>query len=198
VVAAETIRDDERTMMERLAECFDEVTAVSIQGQEGAVLERSLMSYLRDAHALEMQSIQLLEKSRDIAGDAELARIYAQHAEETREQARNVEACLESLGESSSILKDAALRLGALNCGVFFQAQGDTPAKLAAFAYAVEHLEIAGYELLRRVADRAGCRPVIALCDRILPQERNMAERVAAAFDRATAASAAAFSASTR
>ena len=37
-----------------------------------------------------------------------------------------------------------------------FGAQPDTPAKLAGFAYAFEHLEIGAYELLRRVAQRAG------------------------------------------
>jgi ferritin-like metal-binding protein YciE len=196
MIAAQAIRDNERSMMERLAACFDEATAASIAGQDGAVLERSLGSYLRDAHALEMQSIQLLDKSQDIAGDSELARIYAAHAEETREQARAIEVCLERLGEGPSILKDAALRLGALNWGLFFQALGDTPPKLAAFAYAVEHLEIAGYELLRRVARRAGSEPVVALCDRIVPQERRMAERIAGAFDSACAAGVRAFRAS--
>jgi hypothetical protein len=48
--------------------------------------------------------------------------------------------------------KDGALRLGALDRGVFFAAQPDTPAKLAGFAYAVENLEIVAYELLLRVA----------------------------------------------
>lgn len=33
-------------------------------------------------------------------------------------------------------------------------AQPDTPPKLAGFAYALEHLEIGSYELLRRVAER--------------------------------------------
>ena len=46
--------------------------------------------------------------------------------------------------------------MGGLNWGFFFQAQTDTPAKLAAFAYAYVHLKIAGYELLKRTALRAG------------------------------------------
>ena len=38
---------------------------------------------------------------------------------------------LSERGESPSSVKDAALRLGALNWGAFFGAQPDTPAKLA-------------------------------------------------------------------
>ena len=46
--------------------------------------------------------------------------------------------------------------MGATNLGMFLKAQVDAPAKLAAFAYAFEHLEIAAYGLLKRVAMRAG------------------------------------------
>ena len=65
-----------------------------------------------------------------------------------------------------------ALRIGALNWGGFFAAQPDTPAKLCAFAYAFEHLEISGYELLRRVADRAGDAETAQVAERILAEER--------------------------
>jgi ferritin-like metal-binding protein YciE len=83
------------------------------------------------------------------------------------------------------VLKDTALRLGALNWGMFFAAQPDTPAKLAGFAYAVEHLEVAGYELLRRVAQRAGDTVTDALAQRILDQENVAARHIREQFDAA-------------
>src|SRR5205085_8798949 len=101
-----------------------------------------------------------------------LAQLYEEHLSETREHKRWVEERLDARGSSPSRLQDAAMRLGALNWGAFFAAQPDTPGKLLCFAYAFEHLEIGGYEHLKRVASRAGDQETVALADRILPQER--------------------------
>jgi ferritin-like metal-binding protein YciE len=87
------------------------------------------------------------------------------------------------------VLKDAALRLGALNLGMFFKAQPDTPAKLAAFSYAFEHLEVAAYELLKRVAARAGDEETVAAANTILVEERATAATVHEQFDHALDAS---------
>ena len=87
------------------------------------------------------------------------------------------------------VLKDAALRLGALNLGMFLKAQTDTPAKLAAFAYAFEHLEVPAYELLKRVAARTGDEETVSMVDKILFDERAAAARVHSLFDNALEAS---------
>ena len=99
---------------------------------------------------------------------------------------------MHTLGGDPSTLKDAALRLGALNWGAFFQGHPDTPGKLAAFAYAFEHLEIAGYEQLKRVAQSAGDDETARVADEVLAQERAAAQKLAGAFDRAVQASLAA------
>jgi ferritin-like metal-binding protein YciE len=92
-------------------------------------------------------------------------------------------------GETPSRFKDAALSLGALNWGAFFQAQPDTPAKLAAFAYAFEHLEIGAYELLGRVAERAGDPDTAGVARRILAEEEAAAERLHSLLEPALEAS---------
>ena len=93
-----------------------------------------------------------------------------------------------STGDPSTI-KDAALRLGALNWSSFFRLHPDTPGKLAAFVRAFEHLEIGGYEQLKRVAEKAGDTETQSLAERLLAQEREAAERIYGAFDRAVEAS---------
>ena len=178
---ARAIREEERSMSDRLEAGFDRAVEASGPGD--------LDKYLADAHAIEAQAIGLLKRGPKIAGDGALARIYSEHLEESREHQRLVAERLGARGSSPSALKDAAMRLGALNWGAFFAAQPDTPAKLAAFAYAFEFLEVGGYEQLKRVARREGDAETEALADRIIGDERAMADRVAGAFDEALDAS---------
>jgi ferritin-like metal-binding protein YciE len=188
VAMAQDILRDEYAMAERLAERFDVAAAASLRKQEPDDLTDQLTSYLADAHALENQAIGLLEHGQKIAGDPQLAALYEEHLAETRQHQRLVDEGLAALGAGPSRIKDAAMRLGAINWAAFFAAHPDTPGKLAAFAYAFEHLEIAGYELLLRVARAAGDEPTIAMAHRILLDERAAAEKIKASFDRAAEA----------
>jgi ferritin-like metal-binding protein YciE len=187
--AARLIRAQELAMSDRLQGALDRAVDASLREQEPNDMREQLRKYLADAHAIEAQALQLLEKGQDLAGDPELARIYAEHLDETHDHQALVRARLEELGGSPTPLKDAGMRVGALNWGAFFAAQPDTPGKLAAFAFAFEHLEIAGYEELKRVAQRAGDQPTVAVVDRILAQERAAATKIAAQWDRAVDAS---------
>jgi ferritin-like metal-binding protein YciE len=192
VQAARAILEQERAMARRLEERFDEAVDASLRDLEPDDLREQVTKYLADAHALESQAISLLEGGRKIVGDDPLARLMEEHLQETKDHERLVRERLEALGSSPSRLKDAALALGGLNWGGFFAAHPDTPGKLDAFAYAFEHLEIAGYELLKRVAQRAGDAETVALTERILVQERGAAQKLAAEFDHAAEASLAA------
>jgi ferritin-like metal-binding protein YciE len=188
VEAAGRIAGEEATMMQRLESTFDRAVEASLREVGRDDLTEQLRKYLADAHAIEEQAIALLERGPKLAGSPTLARIYAEHLDETRDHAEAIEERLNALGGDPSTVKDAALRLGALNWGAFFQAHPDTPGKLAAFARAFEHLEIGGYEQLRRVAERAGDEETAALVERILAQEREAADRIAGAFDEAVTA----------
>jgi ferritin-like metal-binding protein YciE len=182
---ATRIGHEEQAMAERLAGLFDRAVEASLRDQQPDDLGEQLNSYLSDAHAIENQAIGLLSKGPDIVGQGELASAMEEHLVETREHQRLIEERLEARGASPSKLKDAAMHLGALNWGGFFGAQPDTPAKLAGFAYAFEHLEIAAYELLRRVAQRAGDAETVAAAERILPEEREAAQKLHSLFDAA-------------
>jgi ferritin-like metal-binding protein YciE len=183
--AAGSIAADERAMAERLEAALDRAVDASLRELDPDDLDEQLNKYLADAHAIEAQAIALLQRGQKLAGDAELARVYEHHLEETREHERLVAERLEARGGSPSKLKDAAMRLGGLNWSVFFGAQPDTPAKLAAFVHAFEFLEVGGYEQLRRVARRAGDAETERLAERIVAEERAAAERVAGTWDAA-------------
>ena len=178
--AARLIRDQETQMRQRLADAFDLAADAALREVDPDDLDEQLRKYLADAHAIEAQAIQLLKRGPKIGGEPQLEDLYARHLEQSRDQQQRVEQRLDALGGSPNRLQDAAMRLGALNWGAFFQAQPDTPGKLAAFAYAFEHLEIGGYELLKRVAARAGDEETVALADSIIVEERAMAGSVQA------------------
>jgi ferritin-like metal-binding protein YciE len=182
---ADSILTDEYAMGHRLAERFDRAVDASLRDVHRDDLEAHVKTYLADAHALESQSIGLLQQAVKLGGDETLTKLYEDHLAETRDQARRVEERLEALGGSTSTIKDAAMRFGAFNWGGFFAAHPDTPGKLAAFAYAYEHLEIAGYELLQRVAARANDAETTALAREIADEERATAAKIKATFDRA-------------
>ena len=122
---------------------------------------------------------------RRLARRRELARLYEEHLAETREHAELDRGAARSARRRPVDAEGRALRLGALNWGAFFQAHPDTPGKLAAFAFAFEHLEIGGYEQLRRVAERAGDAETAALAAQILEQERTAADSLEHLFPHA-------------
>ena len=185
---AREVGADERAMMTRLEGCYDGVVEVSLRGVAPDELTDQLRKYLADAHAIEEQAITMLEKAPELSGDTPLNHLYEEHLVETREHAELVKERLDALGGDNSSVKDAAMRLGAMNWGAFFGAHPDTPGKLAAFTFAFEHLEIGGYEQLKRVAIRAGDKETVTLADRILAEERTASARIAEHFDEAAAA----------
>lgn len=179
VALAEAIADEEREMAGRIAAAWDEAVEQALSAVDPDDLGDQLNTYLADVHALEGQSKKLLEKAGDMDLPQALKATVADHLEETEGHLEKIERRLDDRGAAPSGLKDAALRLGALNWGVFFAAQPDTPAKLAGFAYAVENLEVAAYELLLRVARRAGDAETVALAESILAEEERAAKAVA-------------------
>ena len=185
VIVANEIAAEEREMAARLEANFDRAVTASLREQDPDDLDDQLNRYLADAHAIEEQSIALLRGGREIVSQAGAVALFEDHLAQTLEHERRVSARLGERGSSPSRVKDIGMRLGGFNIGAFFGAQPDTPAKLIGFAFAFEHLEIAGYEQLRRVAKRAGDEQTADLAARLADEERATATRIARLWDAA-------------
>ncbi len=181
---AADIAAEESRMAERLEQSFDTAVEVSLGAVDSDQLDSLLLAYLRDVHALEGQTAKLLEAGAERVDDEHLEAAFRDHLAETRGHLARVEGLLEERGARPSLVKDTLLKAGGLNLSAFFAAQPDATTKLAGFAFAFEHLEIAAYELLQRVAARAGDEDVVAAAEEILAEERHAAERVAESWDR--------------
>jgi len=181
---ATAIAVEEQRMAERLEQSFDVAVEASLAGADPGQLEAALLAYLRDVHALEGQAERLLKAGAERVDDEYLEAAFREHLVETRRHRERIEGLLEERGARPSLVKDAALKAGGLNLSAFFAAQPDSTTKLAGFAFAFEHLEVAAYELLQRVAARVGDEGVVAAAAEILAEERRAAERVAESWDR--------------
>jgi ferritin-like metal-binding protein YciE len=185
---AEQIGGQERAMADRIAELWDLAVDASLREKDSDDIGKDLVKYLRDAHALEAQAVQLLETGPQIAGFDALAEVFSEHLEQTKEHQRLVDERLAAHDSGPGRFQAGAMRAQAMNLGGFFKAQPDTPVKLAGFAYAFEALEVGAYELLSRVAERAGDQETAGVARRILTDERLAAERVAGTWDAAVEA----------
>jgi len=115
-----------------------------------------LTSYISDALALEQNVEQMLSGMISTTEDPTMRERLEQHQEETRAQQERLRGRLESYGESGSAVKGMAAKAGAAMKGVLDMGRGDKAGKNARDGYATEHLEIAAYQLLERVAVVAG------------------------------------------
>ncbi|MEX0973583.1 MAG: DUF892 family protein [Solirubrobacterales bacterium] len=181
---AADIAEQEGRMAVRLEQSFDTAVEASLATVDPDQLDSTLLAYLRDVHALEGQAEKLLETGAERAGDGQLEAAFRDHLDETQRHRERIASLLEERGAGTSPVKDAMLKIGGLNLSAFFGAQPDSTTKLAGFAFAFEHLEVAAYELLQRVAARAGDEGVVATAEEILAEERRAAERVAASWNR--------------
>ena len=149
-------------------------------------MEDQLVTYLKDAHALEQMSLQMTQAAAKATDDPQLHELFEHHHEETEEHERLIRECIEAHGESTSKLKDLGGRVAAMAKGAESTLPSDAPGRLARDGYVQEQTEIAAYELLCRVADRAGDTRTAEVGRRILENERQTAEKIAGTWDHVT------------
>lgn len=141
-----------------------------------AKVEDRLMDWLRDAHAMEQQAETMLSA---MAGRIEhypdVKAKLEQHLEETRDQARRLQACIERRGGDTSTMKDLAGKFAAMGQGFGGMFAGDEIIKGSMAGYTFEHMEMAAYRVLIATAEAAGDEETARTCRSILEQEAAMA-----------------------
>jgi ferritin-like metal-binding protein YciE len=142
-----------------------------------ATAKERLLEWLRDAHAMEEQAEQMLSATADrIENYPELKARLQQHLTETQDQARQIRACIEHLGGSTSAIKDTAGKITAMAQGLSGYFVGDEVVKGSMASYTFEHMEISAYRSLIAAAEVAGDTKVRDVCQGILRQEEAMAK----------------------
>lgn len=147
-------------------------------------IDEQLVSYIEDAHALEQMMELALQGMMSSAPDLpEFQDPLGHHLEETRRHKQLLEERLRAHGASTSTPKDTAMMFGALGLAALNKARSDTAGKVARDGFAAEHLEIACYELLERVAARAGDEQTAEVARRNKADEVAMAQKLGSSWD---------------
>jgi len=149
-------------------------------------IRQKLVQYLKEAVAMEESVAESLHGMIETTEDTEIRALLEHHLLETQEHARRLRTRLEAYGEGDSLLRGIGGSLQAALKGVVELARGDQPARNARDAFATEHLEIASYELLERVATLAGDADTAAVARRNREEEEAMARAIAGSWDRVT------------
>jgi ferritin-like metal-binding protein YciE len=147
-------------------------------------IQTQLVNHIDEAHALEQTVLRMLDGLIQSADDPEIIDRLEHHKLETQQHESLMRGRLEAHGATPSMVKQAAGMLEALLKMPLDIVRGERTGRSARDAYTTEHLEIASYELLRRVADRAGDEETSRACLDILEQERAMARFIEENWDR--------------
>ena len=150
-----------------------------------ADIQSKLTEYVSDAHAMEMNVLRQLDSMISATKDPQMRADLEHHKEETQRHIERLERRLEAHGTSSSAFKDAGAQAAAFFKGMTDMIRSDRPGKLARDGYVTEHLEIASYELLERMAERAGDAETAAAARDNRADEQAMAQKIAASWDKA-------------
>lgn len=147
-------------------------------------LEEKLVEYIDDAYAMEQNVVRMLDGMISTTSDPELRQALEHHKEETERQAERLEECLSEHDSSPSAVKQAGGVMGALMKSVLDLTRGDKAGRNARDGFATEHLEIASYEMLERVAKKAGDEHTASVARQNREEEEAMAKILDANWDK--------------
>jgi len=142
------------------------VTAAETAATDAA-LRPMVVEQLRHAHALQVGALQMFDGMlRAVRSERTLPEVadlldkmlhaFEQHRQETERHEREVRARLVALGARPARGAELGMRLAARARVLLGRRGGQNHGANARDAYVFEHLEIATYHLLEKVAERAG------------------------------------------
>jgi ferritin-like metal-binding protein YciE len=147
-------------------------------------LRDQLVKHIDEALAMENNVRRMLDSMVASTDDDELKEALRLHKLETERQIDRLTRRLEAHDASPSMVREAGGIAGALMKGVVDVVRSEKAGRNARDGYATEHLEIASYELLERIAERAGDQETAQVARENRAEEEKMAKTFEANWDR--------------
>jgi ferritin-like metal-binding protein YciE len=135
------------------------------------------ISWLADAHGMEVELVKVLEAHLEQASDyPDVSAKIAEHLEQTKNHAEIVKGILNDLGEDTSAIKSTMGHLSGMLAGASTTMAGDRLVKNAISDFASEHMEIATYNALLEACKKFGHPEIAEKLEGILADEQEMAK----------------------
>jgi ferritin-like metal-binding protein YciE len=147
-------------------------------------LKEQLVKHIDEALAMEQNVLRMLDGMIETTEDPEIKDVLREHKLETERHADRLEERLQAHGESPSAVREAGGILGALMKSVVDMARTEKAGRNARDGYTTEHMEIAAYQLLERIAERAGDEETAEVARENRADEERMAKKIDAEWDR--------------
>lgn len=151
-------------------------TTAGMAGSSSETLRSIFVTALHNAHALEKQALQLMERQVErIQNYPEIEQALRRHIQETEGQRQRVEEALHSLGEDRSMLKDVAMQFMGNMAALAHTPAGDEILKNTFANHAFENFEIAAYKSLITITEATGHTQFIPGFQQSLREEEGFA-----------------------
>ena len=147
-------------------------------------LQQKLIDYVEDAHAMEQNVSRMLDSMMATTDDPEITEMLRHHKEETERHEQRLRERLDALGADTSTRKQAQTIATALMKGAADQVRGDQAGKNARDGYVSEHMEIAAYQLLERLAEKAGDTQTAEVARQNRADDEAMAQKIDSNWDK--------------
>jgi ferritin-like metal-binding protein YciE len=154
-----------------------------VKGERMGTINDQLVKHIDEAIAMEESVKRMLDGMIQTTDDAQIIDLLEHHKLETEQHSQRLRRRLSAHGASPSMVREATGILGALAKMPLDMVRGDKAGRNARDGYTTEHMEIAAYQLLERVAKKAGDEETAEVARQNREEDEAMANRLAEHWD---------------
>jgi ferritin-like metal-binding protein YciE len=146
-------------------------------------LQTELVKHIDEAISMEENVKRMLDSMIATTDDPGMLDLLEHHKLETEQHSQRLRRRLDAHGASPSLIRETVGILGALAKLPLDVVRGEKAGRNARDGYATEHLEIASYQLLERIATRAGDEETAEVARQNRAEEEAMARKLDEMWD---------------
>ncbi len=146
-------------------------------------IDGQLVKHIDEAISMEENVKRMLNGMIETTDDPGVLDLLEHHQLETEQHSQRLRRRLDAHGASPSIVREATGILGALAKLPLDMVRSEKAGRNARDGYATEHMEIAAYQLLERIATRAGDEETAEVARLNRAEEEAMARKLDEQWD---------------